>query len=104
MAKKEINYIEIAVVLFIALILDFMGAATAALVLVFGVGAFLSIIPLTLGMLTIGLWSWFRAGKLPFTQKLKRKGMQMAIVAGGESITAGLIPGWTVYVLLQLKK
>lgn len=73
-------------------------------------GVILNIIPgggvLTalLGAITIGPWVWFRSGNLPFQEKMMRFFQRGMSVAAVETLSLGILPGWTILVILTLKK
>lgn len=95
---------ELFVVLLLAIMLDLMGFLTALLVVVFGIGAFLSVIPTVLGFITIGLWGWLRSGDAPWQQRLKKQALRLGTASAAKTISAGLVPSWTIYVLMHVKK
>lgn len=57
-----------------------------------------------LGTCTIGVWAWFRGGKGPFSKKMKKFLKKGGIAIVLETISAGALPGWTILVILTLKK
>ena len=57
-----------------------------------------------LGVCTVGIWSWFRGGKMPFSKKIKKflkKGGTTVVL---ETVSVGVLPGWTILVILTCKK
>lgn len=85
---------EKVAVLFLALILD-------ALSIIPGIGTVVAII----GLLSIGVWSWIRLGKLPFTKKLLKYTTKRAFVFVIEALPiAQMFPGWTVMALMGFRQ
>ena len=63
------------------------------------------VISALLGGITIGPWVWFRgggnlSGKAKMKKFLKRGGTAAVL----EMVSLGIVPGWTILVILTLKK
>jgi len=88
-----------------AIILDLMGIITGILILVFGIGLLLSYVVDIIGILTIGVWSFFKTGELPITKRLMRFLKRPGLAAFGELLPiVGILPIWTLYVFTELRK
>lgn len=95
-------------ILFWAIILDIMGILTGILIVFFGLGLILSLIPDILGIITIGGWMWSKIGdrgKLSITKKLLfvlKKIWKSALL---ELIPfSGVFTWWSIFVFYQLIK
>jgi len=85
---------EKAIILFLAIILD-------ALSIIPGIGTFVAF----LGLFSIGIWSWVRLGKMPFTKKLRKYITKRAFIFLVEALPiAQIFPGWTVMALMGFQQ
>jgi hypothetical protein len=58
-----------------------------------------------IGTVTLGFWSWIHSPKLPFLKKLLHVGVRQGGVSIIEIIPGiSMLPTWTLYVLIRLKK
>ena len=57
-----------------------------------------------LGFITIGVWAWFRGGQSSFTKKMRKFLKRGGTTAVLETVSVGIVPGWTILVILTLKK
>ncbi|MDP2664165.1 MAG: hypothetical protein Q8P08_01885 [bacterium] len=105
---SPIGALEAVIVIPIALILDLIGP----ILTVFGITIPIAWLMDVIGLATLGLWSFFRSGKMPITKKLMRFVKRPGLAYAGElaegtfllPITFDLIPCWTVLVIFELLK
>jgi hypothetical protein len=98
--------LEAMIVIPIALALDFIGP----ILTFFGITIPLTWLVDIIGLVVLGLWSFFRSGKMPITKKLLRLLKRPGVAYAGEflegtfllPITFDLIPCWTILVLFEL--
>lgn len=95
-AQASIYSPEGVVVLFFAIMLDVLGIVLN----IFGIGVVVTVI----GLPTLGVWVWVRGGKVSLSKKAGRFAKKAGVTAILETISFGLLPGWTVMVLRTLKK
>lgn len=88
---------EGAIVLFVAIVLDVLGLILLVLP---GSGWVTTV----LGISTIGVWTWFRTGKKSATKKAMRFLRRAGLNTLGEFLTVGVYPGWTILVVMTLRK
>ena len=90
--------IEGLVVLMWAVLLDIAGIVLSLLM------PGLGFIPTILGVPTIGLWAYYRGGGGSFSKKMKRFLKRGVTTMAAETLTTGIVPGWTLLVLMTYKK
>ena len=98
--------LEAVIVMPIALTIDLLGP----ILTIFGVTIPITWLMDVIGLVTLGLWSFFRSGKIPITKKLARLLKRPGLAYTGEllegtillPITFDLIPCWTLLVLFEL--
>lgn len=103
---------EGALIVLVAVILDVTGmiiGGVALIVALFsgGVGELIdafSLVPDVVGLATIGLWSWFRMEGSGFKGKLWKFAKRPGLVTVGEVLPTGILPLWTIYVFMKLRK
>lgn len=93
-------------ILFWAIVLDIMGILSGILIAFFGLGLILSLIPDILGIITIGAWTFSKAGslgqvgitkKLLFVVKKIWKSALLELIP-----LSGIFTWWSIFVLRQL--
>lgn len=100
--KSSISGPEWVAIFFVAIFLDALGVIAGILILLFGIGIALSYIPDILGIATIGLWAWFRMGKMPITKKLRRYVTRFGLTSLVElTPIAGIFFTWTLFVIIK---
>lgn len=88
------------------LFLDLLGLFFGAInIFAPTVGEWFSLIPDIMGLMTVGVYDWFKMGKMPIGPKLKR----YLTKRGGarfifEVLPTGFLPLWTVYAFKKSKK
>ena len=87
--------IEGLVVLMWAMLLDLAGIVLN--IFLPGIGS-ITILP---GIITVGIWAYFRRGEMSFKKFLLKRGGILTVL---EVLTAGSFPGWSILVLLTVKK
>lgn len=98
--------LEAVIVLPIALTIDLLGP----ILTIFGITIPITWLMDVIGLVTLGLWSFARSGKIPITKKLMRLLKRPGLAYAGEflegtvllPVTFDLIPCWTALVLFEL--
>ena len=63
----------------------------------------LGLVSTVLGAMTILPWVWFRGNRGPLRTKIRKFFIRGGISAAAETLSAGILPGWTALVLLNLQ-
>ena len=80
-----------------AVVLDILGVI---LNLIPGLGLVTTVV----GAITLLPWAWFRTGNVGITKKVQRYARRASVTAAAETLGIGILPGWTILVLLTLIK